>query len=77
VDGPQVVDHDALFNPPMELRLPLHTEESWARLGEEIAQKNKDLVERIERGKGEGREVNSCCRIISDHDLSPRENSNQ
>lgn len=73
VDGPKVVDHEALYNPPMEWRPPLYkSQEAFEVARQEVRRKNEVLRAERERAEKNGEAVLSCMMKISDYDLCPR-----
>ncbi|PMD57883.1 uncharacterized protein K444DRAFT_631612 [Hyaloscypha bicolor E] len=75
VDGRKVVDHEALYNPPDSYRPPKWTAEEFAEKKKETAKRNKELMERIEKEREEGVDVDAkyaCSREQADYDLSPK-----
>jgi len=75
VDGRKVVDHQALFHPPDALRPEKMTEDEVRIQSEKVKENNRKVVERWEREKSEGVDINyggSCARVISDHNLDPK-----
>jgi DNA-binding transcriptional MerR regulator len=75
VDGRKVVDYVALYNLPDYYRPPRWTAEEFEEKKKEIARRNKELIERIEKER-EGRvDVDvkyACSRKQADYDLSPK-----
>ena len=53
VDGRNVVDYEALYHPPEELRPPNMTEEEVRKQTVEIEEHNRKLYEKYEREKRE------------------------
>jgi len=54
VNGRKVVDYEALYNPPDSYRPPMWTADEFVEKMKEIARRNKELIERIEKER-EGR----------------------
>ncbi len=76
VDGRKVFDHEALYNPPDSFRPPKWTAEEFAEKRKEVARYNKELMEKIEKEREEGVDVDAkyaCKRKRADYDLSVRE----
>jgi hypothetical protein len=77
VDGRKVVHHQALYDLPDEYRPPKFTEEEKLKMMQEVAEKNRKLMEQIEKDERQGVDVAekySCTRTVSDYDLSPKNN---
>lgn len=75
VDGRRVTDRKALFECPEDSKPREHTEESLKIAMEETKEKNRKLMEQIEKERSEGVDVDAkyaCGRAVSDYDLSPR-----
>jgi hypothetical protein len=79
VDGRKVVDYQALFHPPDELRPKKMTEEEVKKQTAEIEEKNRMLRERIQQEEADGVNVEEkyACgnRVISNYDLSVKNNN--
>lgn len=54
VDGRKVVDHQALFHPPDDLRPPKLTEEETRKAQLEVEEYNRKIMEKIAQEEREG-----------------------
>jgi len=75
VDGRKVVDHEALYNPPDSYRTRMWTAEEFAEKKKEMARRNKELMERMQKEREEGVDVDAkygCSRKQADYDSIPK-----
>jgi len=74
VDGRKVTDHKALFEPAEDDRPRfVMTQEEREERAKEIDEINRKTVERIERERAEGVDVEKKYAKLSDHNLGPKE----
>ena len=69
VDGRKVVDHEALYNSPDSYRTRMWTAEEFAEQKKEMVRRNKELMERMQREREEGVDVDAkyaCSRKQAD-----------
>ncbi|KAH6673603.1 hypothetical protein B0J14DRAFT_591134 [Halenospora varia] len=77
IDGRNITDHRALFEPTESNRPKKRTDEELEKLNKEIEEINRKTAERIAQEEADGVDVAekyACGKIRSDHDLRPKEN---